>query len=97
MIYFIPKRECLNRLILISDKQLRYVIREYLEFYNHERPHAGLGRRTIKPRPQDADGEIVCTERLGCLFKYYHRVRRASMMDLCYTAIRAVPRPKRSG
>ena len=46
--------------------------------YNHERPHAGLGGRMIKPRPQDADGEIVCTERLGGLLKYYHRVRRAA-------------------
>ncbi len=59
------KRECLNHLILTSEEQLRYVIREYLEYYNHERPHAGLGGRMIKPRPQDADGEIVCTERLG--------------------------------
>ncbi len=33
---------------------------------------------TWKPRPQDADGEIVCTERLGGLLKYYHRVRRAA-------------------
>jgi hypothetical protein len=46
--------------------------------YNHERPHAGLGRRMIKPRQQDADGEIVCTERLGGLLKYYHRVQRAA-------------------
>jgi len=27
-------------------------------------------------RPQDADGVIVWTERLGGLFKYYHRVWR---------------------
>jgi hypothetical protein len=57
------KRECLNHLILTSEEQLRYVIGEYLEYYNHERPHAGLGGRMIKPRPQDTDGEIVCTER----------------------------------
>ena len=72
------KRECLNHFILTSEEQLRYVIREYLEYYNHERPHAGLGGRMIKPRPQDADGEIVCTERLGGLLKYYHRVRRVA-------------------
>ena len=48
------------------------------EYYNHERPHAGLGGRMIKPRPQDADGEIVCTERLRGLLKYYHRERRAA-------------------
>lgn len=72
------KRECLNHLILTSEEQLRYVIGEYLEYYNHERPHAGLGGRMIKPRPQDTDGEIVCTERLGGLLKYYHRVRRAA-------------------
>ena len=31
------------------------------------------GKHTLN----DADGEIVCTERLGGLLKYYHRVRRA--------------------
>ena len=70
------KQKCLNHLILSSEEQLRYVINEYLEYYNHERPHAGLSGSMIKPRQQDADGEVVCTERLGGLLKYYHRVWR---------------------
>ena len=78
MTYLIPSRECLKHLILTSEEQLRCIIGEYLEYYNHECPHAGLDGRMIKSRPQDTDGKIVCTERLGNLLKYYHRERRAT-------------------
>ena len=70
------KQECLDHLILTSEAQLRYVVNEYLEYYNHERPHSGLGGAMIAPRPQDTDGEIVMFQRLGGLLKSYRRIRR---------------------
>ena len=72
------KRECLNHLILSSDEQLRYVVREFLLYYNHERPHSGLGGRLIDPWPQDEDGEIVMFSRLGGLLKSYRKVKLAA-------------------
>ena len=72
------KTECLDRLILTSEAQLRYVVKEFLEYYNHERPHSGLGGRMIKPRPQDMDGEVVEFSRLGGLLKSYRRVKKAA-------------------
>ena len=68
-------QECLDHLILTSETLLRYVVNEYLEYYNHERPHSGLNGAMIAPRPQDADGEIVMFQRLGGLLKSYRRIR----------------------
>ena len=70
------KQECLAHLILTSETQLRYVVNEYLEYYNHERPHSGLGGAMIAPHPHDTDGEIVMFQRLGGLLKSYRRIRR---------------------
>ena len=72
------KTECLDQLILTSDEQLQYVVQEYLLYYNHERPHSGLGGKMIDPWPQDEDGEIVMFSRLGGLLKSYRKVKRAA-------------------
>ncbi len=68
----IPKEECLDRLILSSEDQLRYVLSEYLQYYHHERIHQGL-HRIIEPPPEGREGDIIGIERLGGLLKSYHR------------------------
>ena len=72
------KTECLDQLILTSDEQLRHVVKEFLLYYNHERPHSGLGGKLIDPWPQDDDGGIVMFSRLGGLLKSYRRVKQAA-------------------
>ena len=47
------KTECLNKIIFTSEWQLRLAVKEYLEYWNHYRPHAGLGGKMVKPYPQD--------------------------------------------
>ena len=42
------KAECLNHFILTSVAQLRYVVNEYLKYYNQERPHKRAWRRDDK-------------------------------------------------
>lgn len=68
------KTECINKMIVTSEKQLRYIVKEYIEHYNHERPHRGLGGKMIEPYPQDEKGEIVEFNRLGGLLRSYRRV-----------------------
>ena len=63
-------------MILFGEKHVRYVVEQYAEqYYNHERPHQGLGNRTIiqpvKERP--IAGRILCRQRLGGLLKSYYR------------------------
>ena len=64
------KEECLSRLILSSEKQLRHVLSEYLEYYHHERIHQGING-IIEPEYQSQQGDIICIERLGGLLKSY--------------------------
>ena len=72
------KRECLNKLILSSEAQLRYVLKEYIFYYNHCRFHRGLGGRMIEPLEQDEDGDIVEFNYLGGLLRSYRRVKPAA-------------------
>ena len=69
------KEECTDQLILFSERSLHRVISEYLEFYNRERFHQGLGNQLLResdPSTTD-DGEVARRERLGGLLKYYYR------------------------
>jgi len=65
-------------MVLTSQKQLEYVIEQFMEHYHHERPHLGLGGKIIAPLPQDEGGEIVEFQRLGGLLKFYRRVKKAA-------------------
>lgn len=69
------KSECLDRLILFTEAQLRRACSEYISHYHGERNHQGLDNRLIDNSRHAAndDGPIVCTERLGGLLKYYRR------------------------
>ncbi len=66
------KSESLNRMLIFGQHHLEYIVREYIEHYNHERPHQGLNDEMIEPPPK-GEGEIICQERLGGLLKYYRR------------------------
>jgi putative transposase len=67
------KGECLSHLMLFSKKQLELAVREYVQFYNTQRPHQGLDNE-IPIAPAMENGEIVCKERLGGLLKSYERL-----------------------
>ncbi len=39
------KRECLDQTLIFHGKQLRRVVNEYTAYYNHDRPHQGIGQQ----------------------------------------------------
>ncbi len=61
------KYECLDRLVILSEKMLRYVIKEYLAHYHSERNHQGVQSKIIDP---DFNNSAPNT-RLGGLINYY--------------------------
>jgi transposase InsO family protein len=69
------RRECLGKMILFGEKNVRYVVGQFVSHYNEERPHQGIGNRLItEPKePQSVDGPVLCRERLGGLLKSYYR------------------------
>ena len=57
--------ECLDRLLILDQAHLTFVLKQYLEYYNRRRPHQGLGQRP--PAPATAPpASPVAPERVRC-------------------------------
>jgi putative transposase len=65
-------REALDRLIILNERHLLAVLREYLDHYNHARPHRSLELRLPIPVSTSA-GSIVRRQRLHGLINEYSR------------------------
>lgn len=68
------KYECLNKMIFLSESQVRYAAESFVAYYNKERPHLGIGGKMIEPHEQPPDGKIIKFKRLGGLLNSYRRV-----------------------
>ncbi|MBN1652911.1 MAG: transposase [Deltaproteobacteria bacterium] len=69
------RSECLNKIILFSESQLRRVVTSYVEHYHFERPHQGLDNELIEKGNAIANpnSAIKRKERVGGLLNYYYR------------------------
>ena len=67
------KTECLDKMIFTTQAQLRLAVKEYLEYWNHYRPHAGLDGKMVMPYPQDMNAPIKEVSFLGGLLHGYRR------------------------
>ena len=72
------KTECLDKMIFTTQGQLQIAVREYLEYWNHYRPHEGLGGSMVIPYPQDMDAPVREMSFLGGLLHGYRRERLAA-------------------
>ena len=74
------RRACLDHVLLLSERHLRRVLGEYVRYFNHGRPHQGLGQHVPhSPTPAGVsplgDGPVVAVPILGGL---HHEYRRAA-------------------
>ena len=46
------REECLDWLLILGRRHLERVLREYVDHYNHERPHRALELRAPEPPPR---------------------------------------------
>jgi putative transposase len=68
------KAESLERMILIGEGSLKRTVNQFCEHYHHERNHQDLENKIIEPDfEQCGEGEVICSERLGGLLRYYYR------------------------
>ena len=51
------RRECLDHSLILSERHLHHVMKEYGEYFNHARPHQGLGQ-SIPCRPLQGAGPL---------------------------------------
>ncbi|CAM2006625.1 integrase core domain-containing protein [Acanthopleuribacter pedis] len=68
------REECLDRFVIFSRGQLEHLLREYVAFYNEERPHQGLENRLVSSKQGKSEGRIRRRTRLGGLLNFYDRV-----------------------
>jgi transposase InsO family protein len=72
------RRECLDRMLITSERHLRLVLSEYAEHYNVHRPHRTLcqsppaGRE--RPPLMDKNVRVLRRDRLGGLIREYAQV-----------------------
>jgi transposase InsO family protein len=69
------KEEALDRMVMLGEPALAYVIQQYLAHYHTERNHQGLDNQLIAPQADVAGhaGRVVRLTHLGGLLSYYHR------------------------
>ncbi len=72
------REECLDHLLIMSNRHLKLVLLEYIEYYNRRRPHQGIGQQVpVSPKPLTrkpliSDGEVCSREVLGGITHYYY-------------------------
>ncbi len=72
------RRECLDHLLILGERQLARALREYVAYFNRAQPHQGLGQATPEPLPRGQDhreGPVHAVPVLGGL---HHAYRRAA-------------------
>jgi len=47
------KRECLDHMLILSQRQCKQIVKEYISYYNHARPHQGINQRVPSRDDQD--------------------------------------------
>jgi len=66
------RREALDHFLSFSEKQVRKIVKSYVDYYNHQRPHQGIGK--IPDTNQYLGfGEIKKEPVLGGLHHNYYR------------------------
>ncbi len=70
------RQECLDPFVILNEGHLSKILKKYVEYFNHYRPHQGVEQVTpIKPESTtQPGGKIVGFPVLGRLHHYYERV-----------------------
>lgn len=69
------RRECLDRVIVFHEQQLRGILESYFEYYHEVRPHRSLSHDSPIPRPVESPdrGKVIERPRVGGLHHQYLR------------------------
>jgi len=72
------RRDCLNHVIVLSERHLRYVLTRYFSYYHRTRTHLSLTKDAPDGRPVEPPelGKVIAIREVGGLHHRY--VRRAA-------------------
>lgn len=75
----ITRKECLEKFVIVAERRLNHVNREWRLHYNRERPHEARGHLSpaMETPPEGNETvrlhDVVYSSRLGGLLKHYER------------------------
>ena len=69
------RRECVDQVLVLSERSLQRILRSYIDYYQHWRTHLALGKdppvsRVVEPA---ASGTVIARSHVGGLHHSYHR------------------------
>jgi putative transposase len=67
------RRECLDHIVVLNEQHLASVLRDFVTYYNQERPHRTLGLQTPELKPRPVAGPIRSRPVLNGLHHIYER------------------------
>jgi len=73
------RRECLDFVLILSERHAQRIIWAYIAFFNHTRPHQGIAQRIPEPSvtaplPDNSPLQVASWPILGGLHHDYRRV-----------------------
>ena len=68
------RRECVDHIVVFSERHLRHVLLLYMNYYNGTRTHLSLHKDAPISRAVETAGRILCREILGGLHHQYARI-----------------------
>jgi hypothetical protein len=71
------RRECLDHVVIFSERQLLTVLDEYVRYFDGARPHQALAQSAPMRTSVAGEGEVVAVPVLG-LGELHHDYRRAA-------------------
>jgi len=68
------RRECLDYFLILGERHLHRIIKEYVAYFNHARPHQGINQQIpCQPESLPKTGRVVAFPVLGGLHHDYRR------------------------
>ncbi len=70
------RRECLDHILIMNEAHLRRVLKDYVRYFNHSRPHQGIDQRVPEPTesvdlPAGTTRRVIAVPVLGGLHREY--------------------------
>jgi putative transposase len=67
--------ECLDHILVFNENYLRNVLKEYTNYYNHDRPHQGIKQNfPVSRSRRNSEGPIRQRDILGGIIHDYYRL-----------------------
>ena len=58
---------------VFGERHFRYLVKEYVKYYNTVRPHSSMNNMPLDYKPPNSRGKIKCDSKIGGIVRHYYR------------------------